>query len=90
MSRQSPVWAGRRSFEHDQRVRCDHAIRAAEHRIDIHLGQPAADIEALAAILVQVSAMAFAMQDRLAEMDINPVFCGPNGAVAADALVVLK
>ena len=53
-------------------------------------GQPAADVEALAAILVQVSAMAFAMQDRLAEMDINPVFCGPKGAVAADALVVLK
>ena len=53
-------------------------------------GQPAADTEALAAMLVQVSAMAFALKDRLAEMDINPVFVGPKSAVAADALVVLK
>ena len=53
-------------------------------------GQPAADTEALAEILVKVSAMADAMKNRLAEMDINPVFCGPKGAVAADALVVLK
>ena len=34
--------------------------------------------------------LAFQMKDRLAEMDINPVFVGPKGAVAADALVVLK
>ena len=53
-------------------------------------GQPAVDTEALAKMLVQVSAMAFQMKDRLAEMDINPVFVGPKGAVAADALVVLK
>lgn len=53
-------------------------------------GQPAGDTEALAKMLVQVSAMAFHMKDRLAEMDINPVFVGPKGAVAADALVVLK
>ena len=53
-------------------------------------GQPAVDTEALAKMLVQVAAMAFQMKDRLAEMDINPVFVGPKGAVAADALVVLK
>ncbi len=53
-------------------------------------GQPAVDIEALARMLVQVSGMAYAMKDRLAEMDINPVFVGQKGAVAADALVVLK
>ena len=41
-------------------------------------------------MLVQVSGMAYAMKDRLAEMDINPVFVGQKGAVAADALVVLK
>ena len=53
-------------------------------------GQPAVDTEALAHMLVQVSAMAFAMRDRLAEMDINPVFVDARGAVAADALAVLK
>ena len=53
-------------------------------------GQPAADTNALAAVLVKVSQMAVALQGRLAEMDINPVFCGPASAVAADALIVLK
>jgi acetate---CoA ligase (ADP-forming) len=53
-------------------------------------GQPAADTEALARMLVDVAAMAMSLKDRLAEMDINPVFVGPKGAIAADALVVLK
>ncbi len=53
-------------------------------------GQPAGDTEALARMLVDVSAMAMALKDRIAEMDINPVFVGPKGAIAADALVVLK
>jgi acyl-CoA synthetase (NDP forming) len=53
-------------------------------------GQPPGDIEALARMLVDVSRMADAMKDRLAELDINPVFVGPNSAVAADALMVLK
>jgi acetate---CoA ligase (ADP-forming) len=53
-------------------------------------GQPAGDVEALAKMLVDVSRMAWAMRDRLAELDINPVFVSPTGAVAADALVVLK
>ncbi len=53
-------------------------------------GQPAVDTEALAKMLVQVSGMAYALKDRLAEMDINPVFVSAKGAVAADALAVLK
>lgn len=53
-------------------------------------GAPPADTEALARMLVAVSHMATALGDRIAEMDINPVFVGPNGAVAADALVVLR
>jgi acetyltransferase len=53
-------------------------------------GQPAGDVEALAAMLVEISRMAWALRDRLAELDVNPVFVGPKGVVAADALVVLK
>jgi acyl-CoA synthetase (NDP forming) len=53
-------------------------------------GRPAADKEALAAALVAASQMAAALAPRLRELDINPVFVGPDGAVAADALVVLK
>ncbi len=56
---------------------------------DGYRGQPAGDREALARMLVDVSRMADALRDRLAELDINPVFVGERGAVAADALVVL-
>ena len=54
-------------------------------------GKPAADKEALAETLVNVSKMAMALAPRLKELDINPVFVGPvgEGVVAADALVVL-
>lgn len=59
---------------------------------DGYRGKPAADRDALAKMLVDVSRMAAALGDRLAEMDINPVFVGAKGegAVAADALIVLR
>ena len=55
-------------------------------------GKPAADKDALAKVLVDVSIMAAALGDRLVEMDINPVFVGEKGKglTAADALIVLK
>ncbi len=43
-----------------------------------------------ASALVAASQMAAALKDRLKEADINPLFVGPSGAVAADALIVLK
>jgi acyl-CoA synthetase (NDP forming) len=59
---------------------------------DGYRGTPAADKEALAAALVEVSRMAAALGPRLKEMDINPLFVRAAGAgvVAADALIVLK
>jgi len=57
---------------------------------DGYRGKPAADKEALAEVLVAVSCMATALAPRLKELDINPLFVGPNGVLAADALVVLK
>jgi acetyltransferase len=56
---------------------------------DGYRGQPPADKEALAHALVAASQMAAALAPRLKEADINPLFVGPNGVVAADALVVL-
>ncbi|MEQ1646957.1 MAG: acetate--CoA ligase family protein [Hyphomicrobiaceae bacterium] len=53
-------------------------------------GSPAGDVEALAQTLVKVGQMADALKERIAEMDINPVFVGPKGVVAADALIILK
>jgi len=50
------------------------------------------DLEALCAALVQVSALAWQLRDRLAELDINPLLVRPRGqgVVAADALIVLR
>jgi acyl-CoA synthetase (NDP forming) len=55
-------------------------------------GRPPADTAALADLLVNVSIMAAALDKRLAEVDLNPVFVRERGygVVAADALVVLK
>ncbi|MDB4898099.1 MAG: CoA-binding domain protein, partial [Firmicutes bacterium] len=55
-------------------------------------GRPAADVDALADALVRLGDMAVAMQDRLVELDLNPLFVLPagQGVRAADALVVLK
>ena len=55
-------------------------------------GRPPADVEALAHTLASVSALAWTMRDRLAELDINPLLVRPRGlgVVAADALVVLR
>jgi acetyltransferase len=55
-------------------------------------GRPAADRAALAETLVRVSALAWALRDRIAELDINPLIVRERGqgVVAADALLVLR
>jgi acetyltransferase len=57
---------------------------------DGYRGNPAADKEALARALVSASGMAAVLGSRLKEVDINPLFVGPGGVMAADALVVLR
>jgi acyl-CoA synthetase (NDP forming) len=51
-------------------------------------GAPAADVGALARVVVAFSALASDLGDRLAAVDANPVVCGPDGCLAVDALVV--
>lgn len=55
-------------------------------------GGPAADGEALAEIVAEVSRLSVDIGDRLVELDINPVAILPRGegAVALDALMVLS
>jgi acetate---CoA ligase (ADP-forming) len=55
-------------------------------------GRPAADLEALAQVLCQVGQFACAWRERIAELEINPLFVLPEGSgvVVGDALAVLR
>ena len=52
-------------------------------------GRPAADRAALVDVLMKMQRLAVDLSAEVAEVDINPLLAGPDGAVAADALVVL-
>jgi acyl-CoA synthetase (NDP forming) len=51
-------------------------------------GAPPTDVDALVRAVVGVSWLAHDLGDRLDAVDVNPVICGADGCVAADALVV--
>jgi acetate---CoA ligase (ADP-forming) len=51
-------------------------------------GAPAADVESLVDAVLAVSTLATELGDAVQALDVNPVLCGPDGAVAVDALVV--
>jgi acyl-CoA synthetase (NDP forming) len=52
-------------------------------------GRPPLDVAALARVLSSVSWLVADHADRIAEIDLNPLFVGERGIVAADALVAL-
>ena len=49
-------------------------------------GAPAADLEAIEDVLLRTSALVDAHAE-IAELDLNPVIAGPDGAVAVDARI---
>ena len=51
-------------------------------------GQPPADLDAVAAAITGLSQLAAELGDVLEALDINPLICGPAGAVAVDALAI--
>jgi len=53
-------------------------------------GKPALDVEALAQVLSRVSWLIADHADRIAEIDLNPLFLRERGIIAADALIALK
>jgi acetyltransferase len=53
-------------------------------------GKAPVDRKALVDMISSVSCLGVAAADRLSELDLNPVLCGPDGAAAVDWLMVLK
>ncbi len=51
-------------------------------------GAAAASMEAVLAAITGVSQLAVELGDELEALDVNPLICGPDGAVAVDALVI--
>ena len=51
-------------------------------------GSPALDVAAMARLLAALSTFAWQARDLVQEVDVNPVFVLPEGAVAADALII--
>jgi acyl-CoA synthetase (NDP forming) len=51
-------------------------------------GAPAVDLQRLADIIVRVSEFAADCQEKIAEVDINPIICGDSQLIAVDALIV--
>ncbi len=53
-------------------------------------GQAPADLDAIADAITGLSQLACDLGDLLDALDINPLICGPSGAVAADVLAVIR
>jgi acetate---CoA ligase (ADP-forming) len=53
-------------------------------------GAPAANRDAVAAAIAALSPLALELGDALEALDINPLICGPAGAVAVDALAIAR
>lgn len=53
-------------------------------------GQPRADIDAFCTAAARFSAVVFALGDKLAEVDVNPVIVHERGCTAVDALIVAR
>jgi acetyl-CoA synthetase len=53
-------------------------------------GTPAANLDALCEAIARISEFATDFADDVEEIDVNPLLARPDGAVALDALIVLR
>jgi len=53
-------------------------------------GAPAADLDAVCDAIARISEFAADHADLIEEIDVNPLLARPDGAVALDALIVLR
>jgi acyl-CoA synthetase (NDP forming) len=65
-------------------------IKGTSSLLNGYRGRPPLDVAALADALARVSLLVSDHADRIAELDVNPLFVRERGVVAADALIVLK
>jgi acetate---CoA ligase (ADP-forming) len=52
-------------------------------------GAPPADLDAVVRAVTALSEVARELGDELEALDVNPLICGPHGAIAVDALAVI-
>jgi acetate---CoA ligase (ADP-forming) len=64
-------------------------IRAAR-LLDGVRGAPSANRDAVASAIAALSGLALELGDAIKALDINPLICGPAGAVAVDALAIAR
>lgn len=53
-------------------------------------GKPPADVDAIVDVILKVSALVTDYRDSIEELDINPLVVYPKGAIAADAMLVVR
>ncbi|MGD0373899.1 MAG: acetate--CoA ligase family protein [Streptosporangiaceae bacterium] len=53
-------------------------------------GAPPADLDSIVRAITGLSALAGDLGEELAALDVNPLICGPAGAVAVDALAIRR
>ena len=53
-------------------------------------GQAPADLNSLVSVIMAVQRLAMDLDGDVAELDINPLLCRPDGCVALDALIVRR
>jgi acetate---CoA ligase (ADP-forming) len=53
-------------------------------------GAPPADLPAVVRAITSLSALACELGDELEALDVNPLICGPAGAIAVDVLAVRR
>jgi acetate---CoA ligase (ADP-forming) len=53
-------------------------------------GRSAADVDAAVDVIRRIGQLALDLEDRIAEVEINPLMVTPSGALAVDALVVVR
>jgi acyl-CoA synthetase (NDP forming) len=53
-------------------------------------GGPGADLAAVVAAITGLSELALELGDELEALDVNPLICGPDGAIAVDALAIAR